>query len=291
MDKRSCLVCPQKKRREAAIPATTTPVSPQMPSQNPMLFRRFRKSIQDIGTRARRNHHKQSLIYLWQRIHQAIMATTTTETPSSSQRALKAPESPADTPLHANKKAVVAGPELLLSSQSESKRRSFKKNPSNWEKNLVDKLGVSNEDARTLLQISKHELGMNPEEKSPAATKKKVFKMCKQLSCEFGFIEAPPTASKNNSSSKIKEMNEVQPQEDGRDDEVGATSVGQVEEDSERMTEEKTDRTMIAEEETKSSNGATIVYLENKVDILESKVDNLESKLDQVLNLLQQQRQ
>ena len=134
----------------------------------------------------------------------------------------------------------------------------------NHELKLSDKLGISKEDARVLIQMAKHELGLSPHHATPRSSKRDVFEMSRQLSEVIGVdAEEREDVFSDNEEDEIVEHTE--------------SPVPVAEEHVEEPVEKP------AEVSTKSLVVGDVHDYADEVIALREKVSSLEQKMEEVL--------
>ena len=138
----------------------------------------------------------------------------------------------------------------------------------NHEIKLSEKLGISKDDARVLIQMAKHELGLSPHHATPRTSKRDVFEMSRQLSEVIGVVdpEEREDVFSDNEEDEIVEYTETP---------APAPAV-------EEKDEEKEDD-VAAEATTKSLIVGDVHDYADEVIALREKVSSLEQKMEEVL--------
>lgn len=167
-------------------------------------------------------------------------------------------------------------PSIYDDAHNATKRRSSGK-PTNWEMKLKEKLNLaSTDEAKMLIQIAKHELGLDPSRVTSRDTKTEVIKLSRQLSVEL-------LGSKNKlvSEEELEDSREDIFSDDEEEDVIGhvdATNYFSL--ISGNTPTEATHGNGNDDQEKEEE----VVVLRNKVAFLESKMEELTTKLDMVLS-------
>jgi hypothetical protein len=208
--------------------------------------------------------------------------------------------------------AATSKPKSLTKDRSVAEEA--RKASSSWEKKLEKKLGATSEDAAAILQISKHELGLDDHD-YPADKRKQVFKMCRQISAEFGYDATKkktkkPSSTKTTSSKKktnakddsetrasvssepeMTEATEGVTESERSEDDIGFRDRAPVSVKMESSTTYKKNKTSSKKKKTKkvrkrATNDMDVMEdLEDQVSVLQGKLDSLESKMNGLATL------